>query len=415
MKKHLVYLLLALTTCWTQAQDSTKVLFIGNSITYFNNMPFTFEAIATSLGDTTDVTMYAPGGTGFLNHIGDANVYNHFRQGNWDYVILQPGSGDSGGAPVGGTPVNISVQRIRMLLDSIYTYSPCAKVLFYEISNGVTGNSAAALANYNAIMNLIRSNVEYFADSTGLGFAPVGEALRTAWNNDSNNLLWGSYGDIHPNAKGSYIAACVFYASIFQKASLGTTVLNALPAAEAAAYQQLADTIVLQQLSNWRIGTYDQSTDFNYVVNAQTVTFNNMSEHIDSVVWTFGDATRSTNLNPIHTYTTAGNYPVQLTSYKNGCAQTVEKTVPIGTLTTQQLSEQIKWRIYPNPVGQFLYIEHEDKDGVYEVELYNSMGQLIKQSTQLTINVSAWSKGMYSIKLTNLKTSESSIKKWLKS
>jgi len=28
------------------AQDTTKVLFIGNSITYYNNMPQTFEAIA---------------------------------------------------------------------------------------------------------------------------------------------------------------------------------------------------------------------------------------------------------------------------------------------------------------------------------------------------------------------------------
>jgi len=77
--KHLI-LLTFLYSISSNAQDTTKVLFIGNSITYFNNMPQTFESIANSKGDPTEVTIYAPGGTGFINHVNDPNVFNYFQQ-----------------------------------------------------------------------------------------------------------------------------------------------------------------------------------------------------------------------------------------------------------------------------------------------------------------------------------------------
>ncbi|WP_264787949.1 T9SS type A sorting domain-containing protein [Aureispira anguillae] len=414
MKTHLIYLFLFFASAFLQAQDTTKVLFIGNSITYFNNMPFTFEAIANSLGDTTAVTMYAPGGTGFLNHVGDANVYNHFRQEEWDYVVLQPGSGDSGGAAVGGTPVGTTVQRINILLDSIYVHSPCAKVLFYEISNGVTGNTTAALTNYNAIMDLIKSNVEYFSDSTALGFAPVGEAFRTAWNNNPNDLLWGSYGDIHPNAKGSYLAACVFYASIFQKPSTGTTISNTLTALEASSFQQLADTLVLNNLSDWRIGTYDQFTDFNYILTNNSVNFNNGSQNIDSLVWDFGDLTTSTDWNPTHNYLSIGSYPVTLTTYQNGCAQTISQTVVIGTLADHRIEREDDWNIYPNPTHNFLQLALKNKSDDFSFEVYNHTGQLVMKTKETRIDVSSLLSGIYILKIINTETLECSSKKWLK-
>lgn len=51
----------------SNAQNIKNILFIGNSITYFNNMPQTFESIANDKGDAASVTVYAPGGTGFIN------------------------------------------------------------------------------------------------------------------------------------------------------------------------------------------------------------------------------------------------------------------------------------------------------------------------------------------------------------
>lgn len=413
MKKNILFLLLMSFCSFLQAQDTTRVLFIGNSITYFNNMPQTFEAIANSKGDTTVVTMYAPGGTGFVHHATDPNVFAHFRQGNWDYIVLQPGSNESPGYSY---PIDETLERARILQDSVYKYNPCVEVLFYEISYGVWGSSASDLVTYNNTMDLIRANLTHLADSTETFFAPVGEAFRTAWNQNQTNLLWGGFGDIHPNAKGSYLAACVFYATIFQKNSRGTTVLNSLSALEADAYQELADRTVLNSLINWRIGMYEQHTDFSYSINANTVNFTNLSSNIDSSFWEFGNLNTSIDSNPVQHYNAIGSYDVTLTTYKNGCAQSISQTINIGVLG---LNNAVKPRaayssIYPNPTKDYLNIEVQNRKAVYNFEVYDNLGQLLLRTNTARINVSNFPQGMYYINVINVKTLESHLHKWEK-
>lgn len=209
---HIILLILLSYTFSLKAQDTTKVLFIGNSLTLFNNMPNTFEAIANSKGYNTEVTVYAPGGTGFIDHVNDPNVYNYFQQGSWDYVVLQPGASESLGY---SEPIQTTLNRARVLKDSILQYNPCAKILYYEISWRAYGSTPTQFYDFNDTMDIIRANFEYLSDSTELFFAPAGETIRTIWNNDQTTMLWGGIGDLHPNAKGSYIIACTFYASIF--------------------------------------------------------------------------------------------------------------------------------------------------------------------------------------------------------
>lgn len=414
MKKQLLFLMLMLITCFSKAQDTTKVLFIGNSITYFNNMPQTFEAIANSQGDYTEVTVYAPGGTGFIHHVNDPNIYAHFKQERWDYIVLQPGSNESPGYTA---PINQTLTRARVMVDSIYKYNPCANVLFYEISYGVWGATPANLVTYNTTMGGIRNNLTYLSDSMELFFAPVGEAFRTAWNNDQTTMLWGGVGDIHPNARGSYIAACIFYASIFKKPSLGTTEISSLTATEAMNYQQLADTIVLDSLANWRIGKYDQITNFTYQVNGDTVAFNNLSQNIDSMWWDFGDATFSSDLNPRHQYIASGSYEVTLTTYKNGCVQVMQDTIAIGILNHAPIMKHHIENIvvYPNPANDLLNIRVQDQTTNYRIEIYNSVGTLVMiVNNKVQLPIVHLPQGMYTLQIVNKETGSKQVKKWVK-
>lgn len=409
------YIILLLTTVLNfgllVAQDTTKVLFIGNSITYFNNMPQTFEDIANSLGDTTEMTMYAPGGTGFVHHVTDPNVFSYFRQGGWDFIVLQPGSNESPGYSY---PIEETLSRARILVDSIYKYNSCTKVLFYEISYGVWGNSAANLVTYNNTMDLIRANLEYLSDSTESFFAPVGEAFRASWNNDQNDMLWGGYGDIHPNAKGSYIAACVFYSSIFQKPSLGSHILGTLSEPEALSVQLLADSITLNNLPDWRINTYFQLTDFNYSINSDTVYFNNMSQNFDSVLWDFGDGFFSTEINPFHLYSSSGNYNVNLITYLHGCAKSVSDNIIFTVSEILEIASENNFIIYPNPTNNFLNIKLKNKEDNYIFEIYNNTGQLILETDRLIIDVSEYLNGIYFLKIINNRTSGIKVIKWIK-
>ncbi len=384
----------------TQNQDKTRVLFIGNSITYFNNMPQTFEAIANSKKDYTDVTVYAPGGTGFIHHVNDPNVYEYFRKGNWDYVVLQPGSNESPGY---SEPIEATLSRAKILKDSIQAYNPCAKTLYYEISYGVWGSTASDLVTYNNTMDLIRANIEYLSDSTSLFFAPAGEAVRIAWNADQTTMLWGSTGDIHPNAKGSYIIACTFYASIFKKPSLGTDVIHTLTQQEAEKYQLLADTTVLNHLSNWRINTYNQYTNFEYVKNQLSVDFMSTSQHVDALFWDFGDGHTSENVSEIsHTYENAGNYNVTLTSYKGECSETIRKTTHVEPIEIEDVNNTTSFHIYPNPFTNKIIIEHYTTT---DISIYDVLGKdftpsisINRNNSGIEIQTQKLPKGLYLLK-----------------
>lgn len=401
MKRQLLFLAFLLTQ-WTHAQDSTRVLFIGNSITYFNDMPQTFKNIANSLGDETSVTMYAPGGTGFVNHVADPAVYNLFRQGNWDYIVLQPGSNESPGY---SAPINETLERARTLIDSIYTYNPCADVLFYEISYGVWGNTPNNLATYNNTMSLIKDNLEILADSTKSFFAPVGEGFRTKWNKNQTEMLWNSNGDIHPNAKGSYIAACTFYSTIFQKPSHGSPVISTLSAQNADSIQLLCDSIVLNHLPLWRINLFEQTTDFSYAVTGGTADFMDLSTNVDSVYWDFGDGSFSYEKDPSHNYSETGAFSVVLTTYKHGCEQQISKAIQISSLSVKTFNNVPSWTISPNPARDILYISNGIENGV-SYRIYSTSGQLLHTGTEIEIPLFHLDSGVYLIQRTDGKTSD---------
>jgi len=391
------FLLFSSLSLW--AQDTTKVLFIGNSITYFNDMPQTFEAIANSKGDYTEVTVYAPGGTGFIHHVNDQNVYNFFRERVWDYVILQPGSNESPGY---SEPISATLTRARTLQDTILFYNPCAKILYYEISYGVWGNTSNDLNTYNNTMDLIRANIEFLADSTESFFAPAGETMRTAWNTNPSIMLWGGYGDIHPNAIGSYMIACTFYCSIFQRSSFGSNITNSLSTSEASYYQLLADSIVLNHLINWRINTFDLKTNFEYTIDQSFVTFYSTSQNVDSLIWDFGDGNISKSTSASNTYDQNGTYLVTLTAYKNGCIDTLTKAIDINSQGLNMSSSLSKVNLYPNPFTDKIFIENlKDK----EISLSNLLGQdfiysvsIIQTLNGIEVNTATLPKGVYVLK-----------------
>lgn len=76
--------------------------------------------------------------------------------------------------------------------------------------------------------------------------------------------------------------------------------------------------------------TYGANSDYTYFVDRKTVYFNNISQHDTAYRWEFGDATFSTTQrNPAHTYTLAGNYNVRLISYNVCATDTFTQIIPV--------------------------------------------------------------------------------------
>lgn len=66
-----------------------RVLFIGNSHTYYNDMPGIFAGLAREDGVDCEVTMLTHGGWFLEQHQADEQVRFNILYGHYDYVVLQ--------------------------------------------------------------------------------------------------------------------------------------------------------------------------------------------------------------------------------------------------------------------------------------------------------------------------------------
>src|SRR3954468_22810560 len=68
------------------------VLFIGNSLTYTNDLPGTVGLLASVAGDSFEVESVAYPNYALIDHIhGPSDAVGLIRNKAWDYVVLQQG------------------------------------------------------------------------------------------------------------------------------------------------------------------------------------------------------------------------------------------------------------------------------------------------------------------------------------
>ncbi|WP_445712193.1 T9SS type A sorting domain-containing protein [Flavobacterium sp.] len=372
-----------------------KVLFVGNSMTYFNNMPNLFQEIANDKGRNVQAEYYAPGGTGFVNHYVDNNVFNLFENNIWDVVVLQPGTGESAGA---SWPVDTTIERGQKLIDSIKKYSPCAKIFLYEIPYGIKATNAIPDYNdYQAIQTKIKDSITKIANALEVPFVPAGESARMHLTSQQDLLLHNSYNDVHPNLNGSYLVACSMYAAIYQEEVTISNYLGGVSQVNATYFQDIADQIVLQNKANWLINTFNLHADFDSQINNFTVNFTNNSVNYDSLEWDFGDGTTTTDENPTHVFSSNGIKTIQLKAIKNGCEEIITKQITIGTLANESFNNKTI-KIYPNPVNDVLHLSNSN---VFTFKIINSLGQIVyenvRNDSEHSINLSFLNSGIYYI------------------
>ncbi|OQX95302.1 hypothetical protein B6I21_06090, partial [candidate division KSB1 bacterium 4572_119] len=104
---------------------------------------------------------------------------------------------------------------------------------------------------YEDMQGKIYQNSLIFASDLDLTIAPVGWSwYRVIRENPQIELFHSDMS--HASLKGSYLAACVFYATLFQE-ELSSTYYNSIPSSQAQYFQAIASSVVLDSLSLWRI------------------------------------------------------------------------------------------------------------------------------------------------------------------
>jgi len=220
-----------------------RVLFIGNSYTSVNDLPALLVALAEAAGGRKiETDQHLVGGCTFERHVKQMTAIEKIRERKWDVVILQENS----------------LQPI-LNPESMYRYARIlhgeisaqgAKTVFYltwarqHIPQMQGGADPATAPDYARAMYQTAGgakamgfenwctqhrsglagglNGAYFqiARELNASIAPVGMAWKKALAADPKLVLHQSDRS-HPNPTGSYLAACVFYATLFDKSPVG--------------------------------------------------------------------------------------------------------------------------------------------------------------------------------------------------
>lgn len=309
----------------------TRVLFVGNSYTAANNLPQLFSDLSASLGESVQTAMNTPGGYTFQLHSSDATTLSLIQSQAWDFVVLQEQSQRPSFPPA---QVAVEVLPYARQLDSlILLNNPCTETVFYMTwgrKYGDASNCAAwpPVCTFSGMQQQLRQAYLQMGNDNNALVAPCGMAWQQSWTTDSSINLWVS-DNSHPSVEGSYLAACVFYATIFRKSPIGANYTAGLQSPVATFLQQVAHQTVFDSLSTWNIGEFDPQAAFTAQANGLTTQFTNTSSNCNLFSWDFGDGQSASSTSPLHTYSQGGTYPVTLIA-GNGCSDdTTTQTITL--------------------------------------------------------------------------------------
>jgi hypothetical protein len=223
----------------------TRVFFVGNSYTAVNDLPTVFANLAWSGGHRVETGVEAPNGWTFVDHKVSAGLDKSLNAAKWDIVVLQEQSQISSVEFLRQSDMYPAahdlVARIR---------AAGAQPMFFLTWAHRDGWPVNGLPDYTSMQSAIDDGYLFIAGQEHAAVAPVGFAWKALVDQESNPGLWQDDGS-HPTIKGTYLAACVFYASIFQASPAGLKYHSDLSDGDASQAQDTAASTVLGDLSKW--------------------------------------------------------------------------------------------------------------------------------------------------------------------
>ena len=224
-----------------------RVLFIGNSLTFYNDLPGMFARLAQSGGHVAQVDESSAGGGTWAGHTKSAITLSKIKQRKWDLVVLQ----EQSDYPAVAAQRREIVYPAARLLSGRVRESGATPVLFMTWGRR-EGLPEAGLKTYAEMQAQVEAGYMEIADDLKVMVVPVGIAWQNAIAQKPQLELWQSDG-IHPTREGTYLSACVFYAAIFRQSPAGLTYRAELPEETASLLQAAAAKTVLENPKRWNI------------------------------------------------------------------------------------------------------------------------------------------------------------------
>lgn len=201
---HILLLVIGVWSCSKEnvsgkPSDGTRILFIGNSLTYTNDIPALVKELGKLDSIYIDYKTIAGPNYGLDDHLAEGMVQQEIKKGKYDYVVIQQGPS---ALPESQANLMAAVQKFKILCDdaktklAVYMVWP-SKSRMFDLDRVIYSYSNAAKQN-NAII------------------CAAGFAWKRTWETDPSISLYGP-DDFHPDISGSLLSAMVIYGTLTGK------------------------------------------------------------------------------------------------------------------------------------------------------------------------------------------------------
>ncbi|WP_456460483.1 SGNH/GDSL hydrolase family protein [Reichenbachiella sp.] len=174
-----------------------NILFIGNSLTYSNDLPGLVRNLGEENGLEIGVKSVVKGNYALIDHWNDGVIQQEIATAQYDFVVVQQGPSSR----AFGREVLIEYgKKIKELCDEyggeLAYYMVWPSRTYYHTFDGVIKNHEDAASLNEALL------------------CPVGRVWKKHFDDTNDFSYYGSDG-FHPSLKGSQVAADVIYNTLF--------------------------------------------------------------------------------------------------------------------------------------------------------------------------------------------------------
>jgi hypothetical protein len=180
-----------------------KILFIGNSFTARNNVPALLAQLAESRGKQVQHQLISAGGASLRMHWNKGDARKAIEQTRYDYVVLQEQS-------------TLPVKNAARMHENVRLFDEAIKASGAKMALYLTW----ARQNAPDAQQAITSAYTTIGEELGATVVPVGVAWQNFIRKHKTPVLHDKDGS-HPSVAGSYLAACIFFAVLFNASPVG--------------------------------------------------------------------------------------------------------------------------------------------------------------------------------------------------
>lgn len=233
--------------------DELTVLFIGSSYLEFNDVPKRFQEMARKAGREVFVKSQTRLGQPLAYHASNTATTVAIRERDWDYVVLQGGAHRVAYPRGAEYPVQPALRELRRKATEDSPDTQVVWMLPWAYEDGMTWVEGHD-EDYAQMQLDIQVKVLEWSEEEDLAVAPVGMAfyeVMTEWNPELHFLFEDDWN--HASEAGSFLAAAVFYSTIFVEDGTGVPYRWRIEEGLAEDLREVASRTVMDDLESWRI------------------------------------------------------------------------------------------------------------------------------------------------------------------